>query len=253
VNGFIPVPNRLLEEAEDSACISVFVALVSHRNRFTGCAMPGIARIAEVARVSKPTAISAIKWLRDHAFVEFDLRPGRPGHRQGRTYRFPDLDQTGKNEIPVNNETGFQDFETGKKAPSKPVKNKHHNQIFNQIEDNQIAKSSNELPAAGVFNLPLKDGSSYDLHKGLFDFYVTTYPTLKVIEQLGYMRSWLLSNPKNRKSRSGITKFINGWLKREQDKHDTARKRAPRAQEFISETDYRKDAGVPEGQWVVQL
>ena len=31
------------------------------------------------------------------------------------------------------------------------------------------------------------------------------------------MAGWLNSNPKKRKTKSGILRFINGWLSREQD------------------------------------
>src|SRR5580658_6171356 len=96
---FTPTPNRLLDEAESSAHLAVFAAIAWHRSSKTGSAIPGVARIARLARVSKPTAILAIKWLRDHRFL--DIRE-RPGHRQGRIFRFPDLDETGQNEIPVN-------------------------------------------------------------------------------------------------------------------------------------------------------
>jgi hypothetical protein len=246
VKSFIPVPNRLLEEAEDSACISVFVALVSHRSSVNGCAIPGVSRVADVARVSKPTAIRTINWLREHRFVDFDLRPGRPGHRQGRTYRFPDLDQTGKNEIPVRSETGFLNFETGKKEASKPVKTKHHNQTYNQRKENQMAKTSNEVLADDVFSLLLKDGSEYLLSKTRLEEYTATYRQLNVNEQLAYMRSWLQSNPRRRKTHAGIEAFINRWLKREQDKPDKARKRAPRAESFDVK-DYDADAGLEPG------
>ena len=106
----MPTPRRLLEEAETCAHIAVYAAIAWHRNK-TGLAMPGIARIAMLARVSRPTAMIAINWLREHKFLEFSQRDG---HRQARAYRFPDLEETGQNEapvtgqneIPVNDETG---------------------------------------------------------------------------------------------------------------------------------------------------
>lgn len=126
---FTPTPNRLLDEAESSAHLAVFAALAWHRSSKTGSAMPGVFRVANMARVSKPTALVAINWLRDHKFLEIRERPG---HRQGRTYRFPDLDETGQKEIPVNNETGSSSLplfdETGQKEIPEPVKNKHPNQ-----------------------------------------------------------------------------------------------------------------------------
>jgi hypothetical protein len=116
--------------------------------------------------------------------------------------------------------------------------------------DQDLANSSHEQSAGAVFELPLKDGSSYGLPQDLYDEYVEGYPAIKVMEQLAAMRTWLLSNPGKRKTRAGIKKFINGWLARERDKPDSApRKRAPRTQNF-SEIDYAKDAGFAPGQSV---
>jgi len=39
-----------------------------------------------------------------------------------------------------------------------------------------------------------------------------------VEQALRNMRGWLLNNPKNRKTASGIRRFVNSWLSREQDR-----------------------------------
>ena len=38
------------------------------------------------------------------------------------------------------------------------------------------------------------------------------------MQQLRKMCGWLDANPRNRKTKGGILKFVNGWLAREQDK-----------------------------------
>jgi hypothetical protein len=111
-----------------------------------------------------------------------------------------------------------------------------------------LASSSHEQPADAVFNLPLEDGSQYGLPKTLYETYVETYKAIDVMEQLTLMRAWLISNPGRRKTRAGIKDFINGWLKRERDKPDSApRKRAPRTESFGA-IDYQKSYGLPPGE-----
>lgn len=44
-----------------------------------------------------------------------------------------------------------------------------------------------------------------------------TYQAVDVEQELKKMAAWLGSNPARRKTRKGITKFINGWLSRQQD------------------------------------
>ena len=54
--------------------------------------------------------------------------------------------------------------------------------------------------------------------EALFAEYVRLYPNVDVKQQFNVMRSWCLSNPKKRKTKRGITRFVNSWLTREQDK-----------------------------------
>jgi len=44
------------------------------------------------------------------------------------------------------------------------------------------------------------------------------YPAVNVMQELRKMSSWSTDNPKRRKTKSGIRRFINAWLSKEQDK-----------------------------------
>ena len=44
------------------------------------------------------------------------------------------------------------------------------------------------------------------------------YPAVSVDAELSKMAAWLDSNPKNRKTASGIKRFCNAWLSRAQDR-----------------------------------
>ena len=39
------------------------------------------------------------------------------------------------------------------------------------------------------------------------------------MQELRKMKGWLTANPKRRKTKSGIKRFINGWLAKEQDRY----------------------------------
>lgn len=78
-------------------------------------------------------------------------------------------------------------------------------------------KQTSELEA-DVEALVLNDGSKWRPTEALFAEYVRLYPNVDVKQQFNVMRSWCLSNPKKRKTRRGITRFVNSWLAREQDK-----------------------------------
>ncbi len=72
-------------------------------------------------------------------------------------------------------------------------------------------------PEPTVFDLPLVDKSEYSLPQSLFNEYVNAYPGVSVMAELAAMRSWILSNPREAKTRKGITRFMNSWLSRSQN------------------------------------
>jgi hypothetical protein len=154
---------------------------------------------------------------------------------------------------PRNFPAGFVD---GLETLPEPFRNQEQEQEQEPVQEPKIkdlADSASAQPADVVFKLPLKGGSEYELPKNLFDVYVESYPKLNVIDQLGSMRAWLLSNPERLKMRKGITTFINGWLKRERDKPDGAhRKRSPRAENFDA-IDYVKSYGLAPGENVGRI
>lgn len=65
--------------------------------------------------------------------------------------------------------------------------------------------------------LPLNDKTYYDVPLDKITLWKETYPAVDVEQELKRMIAWLDSNPTRRKTRRGITKFINTWLSREQD------------------------------------
>lgn len=86
---------------------------------------------------------------------------------------------------------------------------------------NNIARSSDKQTSEqeeDVEALILNDGTEWRPTKVLFAEYVRLYPSVDVKQQFNEMRSWCLSNPSKRKTKRGITRFINSWLAKEQDK-----------------------------------
>lgn len=95
--------------------------------------------------------------------------------------------------------------------------------IENRDRDNintfaQSSGGQTSEPEADVEALILNDGSEWRPTEALFAEYVRLYPNVNVKQQFNVMRSWCLSNPNKRKTKRGITRFVNSWLTREQDK-----------------------------------
>ena len=68
-----------------------------------------------------------------------------------------------------------------------------------------------------VIRLPLVDGTEYPFLERQVDELTALYPAVDVPQQLRNMRGWLMANPKNRKTKSGIMRFVTAWLSREQN------------------------------------
>jgi hypothetical protein len=60
----------------------------------------------------------------------------------------------------------------------------------------------------------LNDGKAYTVPDDFYQKLVEHYGDELVKQELNAMEIWLYSNPKNRKTKGGMTKFINSWLKR---------------------------------------
>ncbi len=71
------------------------------------------------------------------------------------------------------------------------------------------------LPPAAV--LPLVDGTNFEISVETVAELSGLYPAVDVEQQLRNMRGWLLANPKNKKTKAGIMRFVNSWLSREQN------------------------------------
>jgi len=72
-------------------------------------------------------------------------------------------------------------------------------------------------PAATVIALTLNDHSEYPITEELVEEWRGLFPAVDIEQELRKMRAWLTSNPKNRKTRRGILKFVTNWLSRQQD------------------------------------
>lgn len=85
-------------------------------------------------------------------------------------------------------------------APPKPLKQK---------------KTSSPV----VISIILNDKTEYGITEADVMAWKEIYPAVDVMQELRKMKGWSEANPKKRKTKNGIKRFINSWLAGEQDKH----------------------------------
>lgn len=92
----------------------------------------------------------------------------------------------------------------------KDIRDKENKRI-----DTDIDKKEEEKP---VFTLLLNDGTEYPIYQEYVDKMQELYPIVDVKQAFRNMSAWCINNPKKRKTKSGITRFMNSWLSSEQNK-----------------------------------
>lgn len=80
------------------------------------------------------------------------------------------------------------------------------------------SNNSPEVQAPSVLTMPLVDGSEFDIVQSDINEWQDAYPAVDVMQELKKMRLWCKDHPKNRKTKTGVRKFITGWLDREQNR-----------------------------------
>lgn len=80
------------------------------------------------------------------------------------------------------------------------------------------AEAASVPQSTAVIELTLNTGEPYGIDKDSIDKWGELYPAVDVMQELRNMKGWLDANPKRRKTRSGIGRFINSWLAKKQDK-----------------------------------
>lgn len=75
---------------------------------------------------------------------------------------------------------------------------------------------------ADVDPVILNDGSEWRPDIDLYHEYQRLYPAVDVGAEFAKMRGWCLGNPKKRKTKSGVKRFVTSWLGRAQDEYHPA-------------------------------
>ena len=123
--------------------------------------------------------------------------------------KYPDP-ETGKI---LNDETCNQLISIDSKSSRNPIQS---NTNPNTNKSAQNAQRS--VLYADVEGIPLNTGEEWIPTEDQYREYCRLYPSVDVKQQFREMRGWCIANPKKRKTKAGIIRFVNGWLSRTQDR-----------------------------------
>lgn len=129
---------------------------------------------------------------------------------------------------PAGVESGVENFHTDieidirdkrldkENRDSTMEKDSSNSEIYNQEEDSTSVCTEPQAPP--VLTMILNTGEEFPFTQDFIDQMQAAYPAVDVLQEMRAMKAWCLSNPKKRKTRRGITAFVNSWLSREQDR-----------------------------------
>lgn len=102
------------------------------------------------------------------------------------------------------------------------------NDNVNVKKDNISAPSSFKETDSELFiELPLIDKTHFPIYSKDLEKWSSIYPAVDIEQEFRNMLGWLNSNPKNKKTKTGINRFINNWLSRSQDRARTVSSSVP--------------------------
>ena len=89
-------------------------------------------------------------------------------------------------------------------------------------DTHKSASTSDEVPAAGSAGVAVtilsNKGEEVPIMENLVEIWEKAFPAVNVRAELQKIKSWSASNPTQRKTAQGMTRFCNNWLSKEQDK-----------------------------------
>ena len=116
-----------------------------------------------------------------------------------------------------------------------PVKQLCNTEIEKELEiDTEIEENTSFLPEAEtaparhtaaapsspvVISIFLNDKTEYPITEADVVGWQELYPAVDIMQELRKMKGWADANPGKRKTKSGIKRFINAWLAKEQDRY----------------------------------
>ena len=226
------MPNRIIKESicsSDNLDTLTWFEEVFFYRLIVNCddygrmdARPAIlrARLFPLKSITNNQIDTALQSLRTAGMITLYVVDGRP-YLQLRTWERHQSVRAHKSKYPPP-EAGEEQSENIRMQPHTNAGECPRNPIQSESNPN---RESNSMPDAlsasdrkSVITLILNDKTEFPIYQDQVDSWVQLYPAVDIMQELRNMKGWCENNPKKRKTKSGILRFVNGWLSREQNK-----------------------------------
>lgn len=150
----------------------------------------------------------------------------------------PDAGHNVSDDVSPNVPTDIRDKDIRDKSSDTRDQIKEKEDVCQEPPDSGRSRPpSDPKPTPSEFDIPLNDGSFYNVPLENIVVYKRLYPAVDVEQALRNMIGWCMGNPTRRKTRRGVKRFINGWLAGDQDEGKT-RKPSNQPKQYADEDDF---------------
>ncbi len=245
MGGHIKIDRRILEWEwySDINTCRLFIHLLLKANwkdgRFQGTEVPRGSLVTSYNSLSKQTGLSVqnIRTAIKHLILTGEITSKQQAKFTVITVKNYDkyqLDNRVTNNLLTENQQASNKLLTTIEEGKKVRREESNNNIPSAPDD--------KSPCAGSFLL--NDGTSYEITENDVENFQQLYPGIDVRQEIRNITGWCLSNPKNRKTRAGAKRFLNGWLSRSQNSARPEKKTGAKPTGFsnFQQRDYDFDA-----------
>ena len=99
------------------------------------------------------------------------------------------------------------------------IEERENKVILPEAETAPARKAPSAPSSPVVISITLNDKTDYPITQADVDGWSALYPAVDVLQELRKMKGWADANPSRRKTKTGIKRFINSWLSKEQDNY----------------------------------
>lgn len=159
------------------------------------------------------SGIVVIKHWRIHNYIRGDRKHSTVYSEE---FSMLDVKENGAYSMPTKCQSTDRQLTVNRYTEDSIGKNRIDKESIGEDSIDTFAPSL-ESSEPAIISLTLNTGEKYPITQEDIENFKKLYPAVDVLQQFRNMCGWLDANPTKRKTRSGIKRFVNTWLAREQN------------------------------------
>ena len=176
-----------------------------------------VAGLVSICKESETAVKSTIDELKEHGYMSVSKERNDKGQFEYVYTFFETPEAVPAEEKPLAENPAVENPPVGNVGQLNTNKS-NTKELNSNTYCSELEKASEPTPNATVITLTLNTNEEYPIYQTDVNEWQELYPAVDIMQELRKMKGWCNANPKKRKTKNGIKRFINSWLSIEQDK-----------------------------------